>query len=80
MNKERRWSFQKKAEVGEKMINETGGTVIKGSPAALRKKAFEPKVGGKRRKPPGTVARLEAQEEEQKKLKRTSSLLKILPS
>ena len=84
MNKKRRWSFQKKTEVGEKIINETRGTVIKGLPSLRRKMAYEPPVGGKRRAPPGTVARriaaMVAKEEEQKKQKSTASSLKILPS
>jgi hypothetical protein len=84
MNKERRWSFQKKAEVGEKMINEPGVAVKSGLPAAWRKIAYKPPVGGKRRAPPGTVARLTeawaAKEEAQKKQKRTASSLKILLS
>ena len=66
MNKKRRWSFQKKTEVVEKFINKTRGTVIKGLPAAGRKKAFELK-----RSPPITVPRLTAmwaaQEEENNK-------------
>ena len=73
-----------KTEVGEKMINETRGTVIKGLPSLRQKMAYEPPVGGKRRAPPGTVPRLTeamaAKEEAQKKQKRTASSLKILSS
>ena len=36
-----------KTEVGEKMINETRGTVIKGFPLIRQKMAYEP-VGGKK--------------------------------
>ena len=60
------------------MINETRGTVIKGLPAAWRKKAFKPPVGGKRRAPEGTVARLTvmwAAQEEAKKSKKGHHIL-----
>ena len=71
-----------KAEVGEKIINEPGVAVKSGLPKAWQNKAYEP-VGGKRRAPPGTVARLTAkadQKEAEKKQKRTASSPKILPS
>ena len=59
-----------KAEVVEKLIKETRGTVIKGLPAAWRKKAYK-NFGGNKRAPPGTVAMLKAtcaaQEEGKKK-------------
>ena len=52
--------ISEKTEVEEKMINETRRTVIKGLPAVWKKQAYKPPVGGKRRAPPGTVARLTA--------------------
>ncbi len=70
MNKERRWSFQKKTEGGEKIINETGVAVKRAFSAARKKMAYE-SIGGKRRAPPGTAARRiaanAAKEEELKK-------------
>ena len=63
----------------EKIINKTArGTVIKGLPAAGRKKAFELK-----RSPPVTVPRLTAmraaQEEENKKAKKDSIITEDPP-
>ena len=37
INKERRWSFKEKTEVGEKMINETGVAVKRAISAARQK-------------------------------------------
>ena len=58
-----------KREVGEKMINEIGITVRSGLPSARRKMAYKP-VGGKKRAPPGAVAKrmaaMAAKEEETK--------------
>ncbi len=47
MNKERRWSFQKKTEGGEKIINETGVAVKRAFSAARQKMAYE-LIGGKK--------------------------------
>ena len=72
MNKKRRWSFQKKTEVGEKMINETKVTVSNKFSLIRGKNAYKP-IGGKRRADPATVKSLIemwAKEEEQKKAKK----------
>jgi hypothetical protein len=75
MNKERRWSFQKKTEGGEKIINETGVAVKRAFSAARQKMAYE-SIGGKKRAPPGTAARriesMAAKEEELKKAEKES--------
>ncbi len=47
MNKERRWSFQKKTVGGEKMINETGVAVKRAFSAARQKMVCE-LIGGKK--------------------------------
>ena len=46
-----------KTEVGEKMIDETGVAVKRAFSAARQKMAYE-SIGGKRRAPPGTAARI----------------------
>ncbi len=75
MKKERRWSFQKKTELREKMINETGVAVKRAFYAARQKMAYE-SICGKRRAPPGTAARriaaMAAKEEELKKAEKES--------
>ena len=59
------------------MINETGVTVKRGLPSARRKMAYEP-VGGKRRGPPGTVARRMAAMAAEEEAKQESVIQKIL--
>ncbi len=68
-----------KAEVGEKIMNESEVVVKKKFTLIRGTGAYNPPVGKKRAKP-GTVTKILTQEEEQKKLKRTSLSLKILPS
>ena len=71
-----------KTEVGEKMINETKVTVSNKFSLIRGENAYKP-IGGKRRADPAIVNNLMEmwdKEEEQKKQKRTSSSLKILPS
>jgi len=71
-NKERRWSFQKKAEVGEKIINEPGVEVKRGFSATSQKMANEP-IEGKTNSPSGTATRriadMAAKEEAEKQAK-----------